>query len=101
MATVVRIRVLNMVASSWEIQGLGQLSDNIRPSALIILRSWSSYCKPYILPLLLYLWSLQHAASKNRCPSIPMASLLPPPPLFFNSIQLSSASYLFFYLLLF
>lgn len=82
MATVVRIKVLNMVASSWEIQGLGQLSDNIRPLALIILRSWSSYCKPYFLPLFLYLWSVQRAASKNRCPSIPWHLRLLPTPFF-------------------
>ena len=42
--------------------------------------SWSAYSKPYFSPILLYLWPLQCAASKNICPRIPMASLLFFPP---------------------
>lgn len=40
------------------------------------LSSWSVYSKPYFSPILLYLWPLQHVASKNICPRIPVASLL-------------------------
>lgn len=49
--------------------------------------SWSAYSKPYFSPILLYLWPLQCAASKNICPRIPMASLLFFPPFFFYTTE--------------
>lgn len=62
------------------------------------LSSWSAYSKPYFSPILLCLWPLQRAASKNICPRIPVASLLfSPPPFFLTVYNFLLLPFLFYY----